>query len=72
MKKNPYAPEVPCHRVVASDLSLGGFFGSTDQSGKQLIRKREILVTEGVSLDNKITTTCKNKYIVNEKSLYIF
>jgi methylated-DNA-[protein]-cysteine S-methyltransferase len=23
LKKNPYAPEVPCHRVIASDLSLG-------------------------------------------------
>lgn len=25
MNKNPYAPEVPCHRVVSSDGTLGGF-----------------------------------------------
>ena len=25
MKHNPYAPEVPCHRVVASDGTIGGF-----------------------------------------------
>ena len=23
--KNPYAPRVPCHRVIRSDGSLGGF-----------------------------------------------
>ena len=23
--KNPYAPEIPCHRVIKSDGSLGGF-----------------------------------------------
>lgn len=25
MNKNPFAPEVPCHRVVKSDGSIGGF-----------------------------------------------
>lgn len=25
MRRNPFAPEVPCHRVVSSDLQLGGF-----------------------------------------------
>ena len=25
--KNPYAPKVPCHRVIRSDGSLGGFSG---------------------------------------------
>jgi hypothetical protein len=28
MRRNPFAPAVPCHRVVASDLDLGGFNGS--------------------------------------------
>ncbi|KAK3941716.1 6-O-methylguanine DNA methyltransferase [Diplogelasinospora grovesii] len=27
LRRNPFAPEVPCHRVVASDRSLGGFKG---------------------------------------------
>ena len=28
LRRNPYAPQVPCHRVVASTLELGGFSGS--------------------------------------------
>jgi len=34
MRRNPFAPEVPCHRVVSSDLQLGGFrlvFRSSDE-----------------------------------------
>src|SRR3989344_8001979 len=27
-KMNPFAPEVPCHRVVKSDGSLGGYSAS--------------------------------------------
>ena len=46
LKKNPYAPEVPCHRVVASDLSLGGFKGQT--KGKVLAEKKTLLEEEGV------------------------
>jgi methylated-DNA-[protein]-cysteine S-methyltransferase len=25
LNKNPYAPKVPCHRVVSSDGGIGGF-----------------------------------------------
>lgn len=27
MRTNPFAPEVPCHRVLAADRSLGGYKG---------------------------------------------
>ena len=27
MRNNPFAPEVPCHRVLAADGSVGGFHG---------------------------------------------
>ena len=28
LKNNPFAPQVPCHRVLASDGGLGGFIGA--------------------------------------------
>ncbi len=38
---NPYAPQVPCHRVVGSDGSLTGYAGG-------LTKKRTLLAREGV------------------------
>lgn len=46
LRRNPFAPEVPCHRVVASDFHLGGFNGRTD--GAELDRKKRMLESEGV------------------------
>ena len=43
--KNPYAPKIPCHRVIKSDGSLGGY------SGKGGIKtKRKLLKKEGITL----------------------
>jgi methylated-DNA-[protein]-cysteine S-methyltransferase len=50
MRHNPYAPRVPCHRVVASGGGLGGFGGKT--SGKNIARKIEMLRKEGVKIEN--------------------
>jgi methylated-DNA-[protein]-cysteine S-methyltransferase len=50
LRKNPFAPEVPCHRVVRSDGSLGGFFGEI--SGEPLTQKRLLLEQEGVCFDS--------------------
>lgn len=49
LRTNPFAPEVPCHRVVAADLSIGGFQGETD--GPQIDRKRALLRAEGIAFD---------------------
>ena len=46
LRRNPYAPEMPCHRVVSSALTLGGFWGQTE--GEELRRKRRMLEDEGV------------------------
>ncbi|MFC1511400.1 MGMT family protein [Candidatus Margulisiibacteriota bacterium] len=40
LNKNPFAPKVPCHRVVAAD-GLGGF-------SRGLAAKRKLLRSEGV------------------------
>ena len=49
LARNPYAPEVPCHRVVRADGSLGGFNGETD--GPELARKQAMLEAEGVPFE---------------------
>ena len=41
--KNPYPPKIPCHRVIRSDGSLGGYSGT---GGK--LRKRQLLKSEKV------------------------
>ena len=49
LRRNPFAPEVPCHRVVAGDRTLGGFMGKT--AGAALARKRKLLESEGVRFE---------------------
>lgn len=43
MKTNPYAPIVPCHRVVASNGGLTGYSGRGGVRGK-----KKMLLNEGV------------------------
>lgn len=42
--KNPYAPRVPCHRVVRADGSVGSYAYGVK-------RKKELLRSEGVLVD---------------------
>ena len=43
--KNPYAPKIPCHRVIRSDGGLGGY------SGRGGIKKKlELLRSEKVKI----------------------
>ena len=39
--KNPYAPKIPCHRVIRSDGSLGGYSGKGGVKTKRLLLKKE-------------------------------
>ena len=50
LKRNPFAPEVPCHRVISSDLSIGGFQG--ESVGIAILRKTKLLKKEGVLFRN--------------------
>ena len=39
--KNPYSPKVPCHRVIRSDRTLGGFSGPGGTKAKKKLLKKE-------------------------------
>jgi O-6-methylguanine DNA methyltransferase len=46
LHRNPYAPQVPCHRVVGSDGRLTGF-------AHGLPKKRQMLEAEGVQFSGQ-------------------
>ena len=45
MNKNPFAPQVPCHRVVKSDGKVGGF-------ALGIKNKIKMLEKEGITIKN--------------------
>jgi len=59
MAGNPFAPIVPCHRVVKSDFTLGGYGGG-------LTVKREMLTRE------KRRHTTKLEIPIGTKKLRVF
>ena len=42
--KNPFPPKIPCHRVIRSDGSLGGYSGKGGVKTKKLLLKREGII----------------------------
>ncbi len=54
LKRNPWAPSVPCHRVVSSSGFLGGYaFGQR--------KKIALLQLEGVRVSDKKIVDFKDK-----------
>ena len=54
MNKNPYAPQVPCHRVVKSNGELGGF--ATDIKVKiKRLQKEGVVVSDNKIVDFQST-----------------
>lgn len=58
LRRNPWGPHVPCHRVVRTDLTLGGFGGTI--AGEKIDRKMRMLEKEGVRFqeDGKVDPKC--------------
>ena len=54
MNKNPYAPEVPCHRVVGSNGKMVGYAGG-------IKKKIQMLKKEGVNIENGKVADFENK-----------
>ena len=53
--KNPFAPDVPCHRIVRTDGSLGGYSG---RGGIQT--KRLLIASETLSITKSISSSVLN------------
>lgn len=62
LRVNPFAPRVPCHRVIAGGLRLGGFKGRTQ--GAALREKAALLAAEGVAI--------RDGRVVDERCLFEF
>lgn len=63
MNKNPYAPHVPCHRVIKS----GGFIGSFASGTKNKLR---LLKSEGISIKNNKINLKKYEFKFNSYMLH--
>ncbi|KAG2119982.1 methylated-DNA--cysteine S-met [Suillus cothurnatus] len=74
LRNNPFASFVPCHRIIASNLYIGGFSGEwgtganarggQKNTGLQCNRKMEMLAREGV-------TFSVDGYLADESLLWI-
>ena len=59
LNKNPYSPQVPCHRVVGNDGSLTGFAAGVD-------KKARMLESEGVRVSGgRVDRSC----VIDERQL---
>lgn len=59
LNRNPYAPQVPCHRVVGSDGRLTGFAGG-------LPKKEQLLNDEGVRVTGgRADLACRHSLAAN-------
>lgn len=52
LRSNPFAPNVPCHRVLPSTYKIGGFFGKTDQNSELVKKKIALLKSEGIKIES--------------------
>ena len=51
LRNNPFDPYIPCHRVISSDLKLGGFkgqWGTEKDTDSTCAMKVRMLEQEGV------------------------
>ena len=65
MASNPFAPIVPCHRVVKSDLSLGGYGGGLRVKVELLSReKRGFSTPKQVPVDGGTLTVFPAEYVL--------
>lgn len=62
LRRNPFAPDIPCHRVIRSDLTIGGFMG--EKTGAAINKKINLLRQEGVAF--------KDGRLLDGSKIYLF
>jgi O-6-methylguanine DNA methyltransferase len=69
LHKNPFAPEVPCHRILKSGsgkFTLGGFYGSAQSKlDENISRKQAMLHEEGVVFDRSYALLFPDRHVMN-------
>jgi methylated-DNA-[protein]-cysteine S-methyltransferase len=67
MALNPFAPIVPCHRVVCSDFTLGGYGGGLDVKLDFLSREKRGYATEReISVNGKKLQVFPVEFVLNK------
>ncbi len=67
LKNNPYAPKVPCHRVINSNGTIGGYKGKLNNK-----EKIKILKKEGIEIKNNKVDLKKYLFLLLFLLLYLF
>lgn len=67
LRNNPYAPEVPCHRVISANMEIGGFGGQWGFDQPNIAKKKAMLTDEGVVFDG--FKVAGPEYIVEDEDL---
>ena len=60
LKRCPFGSEIPCHRVINTALSVGGYSG--EREGSEIARKRRLLEREGVKIDENDQVSAESLY----------
>jgi O-6-methylguanine DNA methyltransferase len=67
MASNPFAPIVPCHRVVSANFALGGYGGGLDVKLDFLVReKRGYTCSKDISVGDKKLQVFPVEYVVGK------
>ena len=64
LSRNPFAPDIPCHRIVSSDGSLTGY-----SSDSGLEEKEQLLVGEGVTVQRGKVDLNKYMFRISQPAL---
>ncbi len=65
LRRNPFAPNIPCHRVVGSNGELGGFFGKRGADAAET--KRNLLISEGVTFETPSQVSARSFHQFDEQ-----